>query len=284
MPTLSELNKVAKERRRIIQQAEKRLKTRLVRLEGSLNTLVIRDFFKKLNTDKDGNILKTRNNRQLMNLNKAMRNRISQKVQKELNELVNKELARIAKINDKYFKLLGANKKLRRTINRRRNSLRAQFKRTVIQSISANLAISNRLRQGIRQGQNIKDLRSETSDFIKGKDKLGVLSHHVWKQDGFEQFEVHSRRVQEAYANSLNLDYAIYQGGEIKTTREFCDEHNGKVYSRVEIARLGQQTWQGKKEDNNIFVDCGGYNCRHEWQWISKQLAVRLRPEVADEN
>lgn len=280
MATLKELNKIARTRRRIIRKAEERLRTRLRRLEGSFNALIIQDFFRKVRTDKNGRILVSANNRQLLNINKRMRRMVSAKIKVELNNLINRELKRIRKINDRYFKALNASPTVRAGVRKKHDRLKAKFKRNIVESIAINNNVSELLRRGVRNGQPLNELKTSTRTLVKGGDQLGVLSHSVWEKDGFEQFEVHSRTVQEAYANSLDLDYAIYQGGEIKTTREFCDEHNGNVYSRLEIARLGQQDWKGKKVGNNVFVDCGGYNCRHEWQWITKQLAARLRDDI----
>ena len=82
------------------------------------------------------------------------------------------------------------------------------------------------------------------------------------------------------YANQLQLNYFIYQGGEIKTTRAFCEERNGNVYTREEGASWNSLQWEGQKEGNNIFIDGGGYNCRHYLDWISYELAKQLRPNI----
>jgi hypothetical protein len=39
--------------------------------------------------------------------------------------------------------------------------------------------------------------------------------------------------------------------------------------------------WEGKPETGyNALIDCGGYNCRHRLDWVSDQMARRLRPDL----
>jgi hypothetical protein len=101
------------------------------------------------------------------------------------------------------------------------------------------------------------------------------------------------RFIGNTYAQKLELTYAIYQGGLIGTSRPFCRERNNRVFSRDEIARFGTPAdqyggyenkstgdFQGKPKIYNPFTDCGGYNCRHQLDWISDELAQALRPDL----
>ena len=118
------------------------------------------------------------------------------------------------------------------------------------------------------------------NDQVEGKGKKFGLIESYHYNNGFNEFQDYSRGLDAEFAKALDLNYAIYAGGEIKTTRTFCDQHNGKVYNREEIEELGEDNWQGKKDNNNIFIDAGGYNCRHNWDFISYQLAKRIRPDI----
>lgn len=83
-------------------------------------------------------------------------------------------------------------------------------------------------------------------------------------------------------ATRLQFRAAIYQGGTITTTRDFCLQRDGQVFTREEIAAWANLEWAGKNEGYNPFSDRGGYNCRHQLDWISDRLAVRLRPELGE--
>jgi hypothetical protein len=79
----------------------------------------------------------------------------------------------------------------------------------------------------------------------------------------------------------LGFKYAIYEGGEIETTRNFCEQRNRKVFSEQEINSWRDLSWQGKNTIGyNPIFDCGGYNCRHKLRWIGTELALKLRGEA----
>ena len=280
-PSIIKVKQAAADRRRIIQSSEKQLKYTLERLQRQLNAFISKELLSSLKTDKEGNLLKGVNNSIRAKANQRLRNLLNTSIDKQIRELINKELAKIDNANKKYYKLFKPDKDLSKKANKKAARLSRSFKRHVLNTMSFNAAITQTIGEGIENKLSIKELKLNLKNQIEGKDKLGIIEHHFWKQEGFEQFQVHARAVSETYAKGLNLDYAIYAGGEIKTTREFCDERNGKVYTRSEIISWNSEEWQGKKKDNNIFIDCGGYNCRHEFDWISKQLAVRLRPDLA---
>ena len=101
------------------------------------------------------------------------------------------------------------------------------------------------------------------------------------------------RFIGNKYQVALKLNYAIYQGGTIGTSRDFCIERNNKVFSREEIAKFGTSAdkwdgytdkakgeFQGKSAIYDPFQDLGGYNCRHFYSWISDELAFTLRSEL----
>jgi hypothetical protein len=83
----------------------------------------------------------------------------------------------------------------------------------------------------------------------------------------------------------LGLKYAVYQGGLIKTSRDFCEDRNNKCFSEKEIMSWENLNWEGKPQIGyNALIDCGGYNCRHRLDWISEEYAKRLRPDLFKNN
>lgn len=281
-PTVTKLRKIATKKRRQIELSEKRLKESLKRLQFRLNAFMIKEIIPQLETDENGNIRKTKNNAVRLKANERLRKLVNNDVQKELRELFNKEYAKIKNATDRYFREFNPTRKQQIAIKKQNRRLITIFKKRMIANIKVNTMISSLLSENIKEGANIKDLRKDMTDFITGRDRLGVLEHEFWQKDGLEQFQVHARSLSQAYSKKLSLDYAIYAGGEILTTREFCDERNGQVFTREEIASWQSEEWQGKKKNHNIFIDVGGYNCRHEYDWISFELAVRLRPDLKE--
>lgn len=84
------------------------------------------------------------------------------------------------------------------------------------------------------------------------------------------------RRAQSGYAEKLGLDYALYSGTIMEATRDFCEKRNQNVYTREEVAKWDNLQWQGKIPNVSIFVQVGGYNCRHHFSWMTKELAQEI--------
>ena len=85
------------------------------------------------------------------------------------------------------------------------------------------------------------------------------------------------RAIALIYADELGLNYAIYAGTVMDTTRDFCERRVNKIYSREEILAWERLDWNGKKINHNIFLDLGGYRCRHVLSWISDEMAEAMK-------
>lgn len=128
--------------------------------------------------------------------------------------------------------------------------------------------------------QGYRDTLEGVKTFIDGnKTTAGLLEkyHRNFVYDTYSQVDRASSGI---FADKLGLDYAIYEGGLIKTSRKFCKEHNGNVYTREEIAAF--QPTEAIPEPYNPFQDLGGYGCRHHLNWISRAIAILLRPDLAE--
>lgn len=72
-------------------------------------------------------------------------------------------------------------------------------------------------------------------------------------------------RINEV-AKDLGLTHYKYIGGVIQTSRDFCIERDGGVYTKDEVEGWADEDWDGKIPGTNeetIFSYVGGYNCRH---------------------
>jgi hypothetical protein len=131
-----------------------------------------------------------------------------------------------------------------------------------------------------------------TIDEIATK-KEGGLIRNLFDKNIPDPFVKLDRFIGGKYAVDLKLNYAIYQGGLIGTSRDFCIVRNNKVFSRDEILKFGTPhdefggysnkalgEFDGKTEPYNPFLDLGGYNCRHQLDFVSDELAFHLRPEL----
>jgi len=94
----------------------------------------------------------------------------------------------------------------------------------------------------------------------------------------YDTYSQVDRATGEVYAEKLGLQFAVYEGGIIKTTRKFCRERNGKVFHRTEIEKFDPKV--AKPPNYNPFTDLGGYGCRHHLNWIPEALAYIMRPDA----
>jgi hypothetical protein len=161
-----------------------------------------------------------------------------------------------------------------------------QVRRTFLDGISKDTSLQRRINSrvlaGIMGNLSIEEFRNDLRETIEGTEKkLGIIeNHHFVQTKANEEFVTYDRAVNDSYSSRMNLNYAVYQGGRIKTSREFCLDRNGGVFTREEILSWQQLDWQGKKDNHNIMLDCGGYNCRHYYDWVSFELAKQLRPSI----
>ena len=127
-------------------------------------------------------------------------------------------------------------------------------------------------------GVSLRELRKALEEKIVDKKILNRYWSR-WTHDIYQQYQrVGANEVRK----ELGLTNAIYEGGTIEDTRDWCEKHNGKALSEEEIEDWVNHEWKGKNEIGyDPIVDCGGYNCRHRWRWISDELAENLREKQA---
>lgn len=117
-----------------------------------------------------------------------------------------------------------------------------------------------------------KELYSTMQDAVSGSDQVDGVMQQYFRGYVYDTFS----GVQSAYDNyvgeAAGMNSFVYAGTIIKTTREFCREHVGGVFTRKDIEAWRDMDWQGKNWDAPFEVARGGYNCRHDLRWIPDEL------------
>lgn len=127
--------------------------------------------------------------------------------------------------------------------------------------------------------QGYEATKSAVKLFIDGNPQTAGALQKYYRNFVYDIYSQVDRTTAMIYADKLKLDYAIYEGGLIKTSRKFCRERNGKVFTRDEISVMDPKV--GIPDNYNPFTDMGGYGCRHHWNWIPYSLAIVFRPDLA---
>lgn len=148
--------------------------------------------------------------------------------------------------------------------------------------------IKSEVLKGITQGKPVKELTKQLTEQIKGSDKVrGGLVRHFdqFMRDAYTQFDSSNAKD---LAEGLGMKAFMYQGGKIKTSRCFCIEKDGKIFTLEEASKwkldlnddcgpIWNEEVDGKYNPTTMR---GGYECRHSLDFMSNSLAIRLRPDL----
>ena len=110
-----------------------------------------------------------------------------------------------------------------------------------------------------------------------GRDRAGDNMRKYASQllnDGLREFDA---QVNAYKSSEAGLTHVKYFGDIIPTTREHCKKilrgvykkRQSNVFTIDEVRKLWRQiSWSGKKPGDPLVVR-GGYNCRHQWTYVS---------------
>lgn len=132
------------------------------------------------------------------------------------------------------------------------------------------------LNDSISTGASWKDTVQNIRDFVEGsEDKDGRLLQYS-KTIAHDSFAISDRSYTNAVSDELESEWFFYSGGELPTTRCFCDKRHEKYFHYKEIEAWGRgedlgecksgDLWQGAVPATNektIFIYAGGFNCQH---------------------
>lgn len=156
------------------------------------------------------------------------------------------------------------------------SGLRERVTQPFLEQLTANVAARAPLREAVKALQGV----------IEGTDTTdGRLLANVRTTAGTAQ-AIADRSYAAAVNEELGIEYFQYLGGEIATTRPFCEHREGEIFHRKEIEAWGEGensagindirngTWDGRidgTDSRSIFTFVGGWNCRHYLVPVIKQ-------------
>lgn len=123
------------------------------------------------------------------------------------------------------------------------------------------------------------------------KNTAGVLEKHI---GGFvlDVYQQADSLTNDEFAKRLDLQYFVYSGGLIETSRDFCKKRNNKVFTTDEtkdwandptLPRTAAEKESGVVTDYVPTVDRGRWRCRHRLLYISEEQARQRRPDLFKE-
>lgn len=291
-PSISEVKKVISERTRLIDQILAKMENQVTATQADMAKRVTDDFLEGLELDEQGNIKNTlANKNKIAQIDKVFDEHTRESGIKVVETIV-KGVTDVLALSGKYYGLFTRPAELGTIMEGTKNQLADWLGITKRGGLVEN-GYLNRLLRDETIRNNVRDAtfkavvaqkgffqtKKELREYIAGnKDKAGALQqyHRNYVYDTFSQVD---RTQSKIIADKLKMNrYAIYEGGLIKTSRPFCRERNGKVFTEEEISKFDPPT--AKPPNYNPFTDLGGYACRHHLNWIPEVLAFALRPEL----
>jgi hypothetical protein len=197
-------------------------------------------------------------------------------------------IPKVDALNNEYFSSVSD------AFKENRNFIRS-LQQQAVSSIESNLLqdglkvqvktpITDILNRNINSGGQFKGFLDELRNFIIGDEKVEgrVLSYsRGYLKDALMQY---SRTYQQAMTADLKLEFYLYSGGLIDTSRPFCKERAGKYFHHKEIESWASLEWAGKYRgttESSIFVYVAGYGCNHELIPVS---LIVVPQDVIDRN
>ena len=168
------------------------------------------------------------------------------------------------------------------------SGLRENVTQPFLEQLTANVAARAPLNQAVKALQGVIE-GTDTND--------GRLLANVRTTANTAQ-AIADRSYAAAVNDELGIEYFQYLGGEIPTTRPFCQHREGAIFHRKEIEAWGDGknsggindirggTWDGRidgTDSRSIFTFVGGWNCRHYLVPVISQrvpASVKARAEA----
>ena len=254
----------------LILKADARFATNITALQNDLNNQLL-SILKDLEIDTSGYIVQSSTNRRILNkaddkINEIFRSNLYVKA-------VSNYVAVVPKIdlqNINYFHEIKTNFQSNRVFlkNLQADAIAAVEKFILQDGLKAQVInpLSQIMSQNVNTGGMFSGFLQQVKDFIVGSPDIegrAMRYTRVYLRDILFQY---SRSYQESVTNDLGLDWYLYAGGLIDTSREFCIERAGKFFHRSEIEKWADLTWKGKiagTTSSSIFVFVGGHACAH---------------------
>lgn len=305
------LRKLAQEKADFIDEAILKLLDTLDRISPKLADLISKEILNNLDI-RDGIVTTTLNNQnKIASIEKLIKDFMAKEGVKVISTMAN-DLMKISSLNEKYFTKLQGEKidgtKIEKIILNRLgmddegNLKRNGFMKGLFDFEQPKRDIINFAMEKTTNGTGFEDLRSGLKELIVGNEnKMGKFKQ-FYRNAAYDTYVKIDAANGKLYADKLSLNYFIYAGSRRKTSRHFCIERKGKVFSREETDTwkdlIGTTTVDDKgkvvpagpilvAEDAatyNPFIDRGGYACVDDIMWVGDEVAFSMRPELRNLN
>lgn len=289
--TKNDLLKLMSDRTKLIDLILEKMEKEVGRAQDYLMRKIAEDFVDGLDVDENGNIRNTLANKRMLSTWEKVYNQYNQSAGLQVVKTVVDGIADVMRFNGRYYSVFTTKAKLGSIFQETKNSIsdwlglnnrgglveNGYLNRLLNDSTIRN-SVKDTMFKSILSGRGFFETKRDLATYIQGnKEKSGAMQQY-YRNFVYDTFNQVDRTQNKMFADKLGFDYAVYEGGLIKTSRPFCRKRNGKVFTREEIEKFDPPT--AKPPNYNPFTDLGGYGCRHHLNWIPYAMAVLFRPDL----
>jgi hypothetical protein len=290
----SQLDKVMNNRNKLINSLLKKLEARISSAQKDMYDKLIDDVIDKLDVDAEGRVKNSMANKRLLNTIDTVYNSYSNNEGLGVAQTVAAGVRQVVDFQKSYYSnfttkasLLPIHPLVKETVDTwlgigdKGRVEKNGYLIKIAQVADVKQTVKDMMIRGIVGQQGWQETKQNLKDYIQGnpnEQQTGALNRYArnFVYDTYSQID---RTTGRMYADKLGFQFAVYEGGIIKTTREFCRDRNGKVFhiSEIEAFKPGK----AEQPNYNPVTDLGGWACRHHLNWIPESLAIILRPDAS---
>jgi len=292
MPTPTEIKKLSTAKAKRLEALIEAVERRIALSQDDLSKSIFNQFLRQLDV-KRGRVEEIQNRRTTTLFNKAYTDFVNTS-KKNLVKSILVDIENILEDNHKFYRdtakaTATTEQDLKKIINRRLGIdadgklVKNGYMQGVLDDSNVRMDLQRYIFKEMLKGVGYEDLKNGIELQIKGDpEKLGMFEKH-YKTFSYDVYAQLAGFTSKLYADKLGLTYFIYNGGLIETSRSFCKQRNGKVFSNDEAEDWKEDpslTAVPNKATYNWYIDRGGYNCRHSIDFIVEEVAIALRPDL----
>lgn len=146
-------------------------------------------------------------------------------------------------------------------------------KMSIITETNIKQPIKEALLNYIAEGGKYKDFKATVKELMD-RNKIEADTDKIARELTTQYKRSQGRQI----AKELNVKYFKFSGSEIPTSRCFCLERKGNIYSMEEIEKWADLEWDGKTKGtnkSNIFSNLGGWGCIDDLIPVTEAIAKK---------
>lgn len=284
-----ELKRLAEKRLKFIDEGMNGLASGVKTLERRLWEMVLESYLNKFELDGKGNLKYTDKNIRLINDLEKTLDKFNATYQNKFIGNFGRDLLKVTVLTKEWYKASGIAEKtvdnlakqmgfIKKAIgvDETGKLLKDGYLYKLGQTDAVREQMKNYVLNNVSSGKSFDQFVSGFKDIVVGNEEVDGRLSRYYRQYAWDKYNQVLGAADNYMAENLDLDYFVYMGSVIDTTRPFCEERAGKVYHRCDAEKWDGQDWAGKNPDGTFLINKGGFNCRHDLVWISAELAAEM--------